>query len=64
MGHRIGTVYTRGSNKVRDSVWSLEVDIKHLKKAEEHIGRNIKSITIKMRSIVRIFVIKIVDQVK
>ena len=32
-----------------------EFDMKHLKKAEGHIGQNVVSITIKMRSKVQIF---------
>ena len=32
-----------------------DFDMKHLKKAKEHTGRNIVSITIKLRSIVRIY---------
>ena len=42
-------------NSVRDSVWTPEFDMRHLKKAEGHIGLNIGSVTIKMRSIVKIF---------
>ena len=40
-----------GSNK--DSVWTPKFDMKHLKKAEGHIGRNFVNITLKMRSIFR-----------
>ena len=32
----------------------INLNMKHRKKAEEHIGRNVLSITIQMRSIVRI----------
>ena len=39
-------VQIKGS--VRDSVWALKFDMKHPKKAEWHIGRNVVSITIKM----------------
>ena len=46
-------VQIKGS--VWDSVLTPEVDMKHLKKVEGHIGRNIVSITIKMRLIVQIF---------
>ena len=35
---------------------ALEFDMKHLKMAG-HIGRNVMSITIKMRSIIRIFLV-------
>ena len=40
---------------VLDSAWTPKFDMKHLKKAEGHIGWNVVSITIKMRSIVWIF---------
>ena len=40
---------------VQGSVWTPEFDVKYLKKADGHIGRNVVIITIKMRSIVRIF---------
>ena len=36
---------------IQDSVWTPKFDMKHLKKAKGHIGRNV-SITIKIRSIV------------
>ena len=57
MVNRIGTVYPCGSKKgsVQDSVWTPEFDMKYLQKAKGHISQNIVSITIKMRSIVRIF---------
>ena len=42
------------TDSVKDSVWTPEFDMKHLKKAEGYIVWNIVSITIKMRSIVRI----------
>ena len=29
---------------VQDSAWALEFDMKHLKKANGHIGRNVMSI--------------------
>ena len=44
-------VQIKGS--VRDSAWTLEFDMKNRKKAEGHIGRNIVSITIKMKTIVQ-----------
>ena len=46
-------VQIKGS--VRDSEWIPEFDLKHPKKAEGYIGRNIVITTIKMGSIVRIF---------
>ena len=50
---------------IKGSVWNVvyspKFNMKHLEKAEEHIDRNVVSITIKMRSIIRIFwVIKII----
>ena len=46
---------------VWSSVWVPEFDMKHLKKTEECIGRNIVSITMKMKTTVWIFeVIKII----
>ncbi len=53
MVNRIGTVYPYGSN--RDSVWTLEFNMEHLKKVEEHIDLNVVILTIKVESIVRIF---------
>ena len=41
---------------VRDSMWTPEFDMKYLKKAEGHIGRNVVSIHMKMGSIARIFI--------
>ena len=46
-------VHIKGS--VRDSGSTPEFGMKHLKKAVGHIVRNVVSITIKMRLIVRIF---------
>ena len=46
-------VQIKGS--VLDCVWTPEFDMRHLKKSEEHIDRNVVRITIKMRSRVRIF---------
>ena len=40
---------------VQDSVLTPEFDMEHLKKAKGHTDRNIMCITIKIRSIVRIF---------
>ena len=40
---------------VQDSVWTLEFNMKHLKKADAHISWNVVIITIKVRSIVRLF---------
>ena len=51
-------LFKKKKGSVRDSVWIQMFDLKHLKKAEEHISRNVLSITIKMRSIVRIFIVK------
>ena len=57
MASRIGTFYPEVQIKgsVRDSVWTPEFDMEHLKKAEGHINRSLVSITIKMRSIVQLF---------
>ena len=57
MVNRLVTVYPQGSNKnsVRGSVWVPKFDMKHLTKAEGHMGRNNVSLIINMRSIVQIF---------
>ena len=49
--------YPCGSNKwfSSSSEWAPMFDMKHLRKAERHIGRNVVSITMKIRSIVWIF---------
>ena len=43
------------NGSVRDSVWTPEFDMKHVKKVEGHIDQNLVSVTIRMRSIVEIF---------
>ena len=35
-------------------MWAVEFSMNHLKKAEGHIGRNVVSITIKIRSIFKV----------
>ena len=40
---------TKISYSVRDSVWTPKFDMKHLKKAEGHIGRNVVIITKKIK---------------
>ena len=49
------TPVVQRKRSVQDSVWTPEFDMKHLKKAEEHISQNVVSITINMSSIVQIF---------
>ena len=39
----------------RGLVWASKFDMKHLKKTEVYIGKNVVNITKKIRSIVRIF---------
>ena len=57
MDHGIRTVDSRDSMKdvVRSSVKVPEFE-KHLKKARGHIGRNVVEITIKMKTILIIFI--------
>ena len=58
MVNGIRTIYPSGLNKGISSklcVWTREFDMKHLNKAEGRIGQNIVSITMKMKTIVRIF---------
>ena len=51
----------RIKRSVRGCVWALEFDVKRLNKGEGRIGRNVVSITMKMKTIVRIFeVIKMI----
>ena len=66
MVNRIGTVYPPGvqiKGSVQDSVLTPEFNMKHLKKAEGHIGCNVVHITIKMRSIVQMFKERIIIKI-
>ena len=49
--------------QMKGSIQTPEFDMKHLKKTEEHIGRNVGIITIKMGSIVRVFYIIIIIKI-
>ena len=55
MVNKTGTVYPQMKGSVRDSVRASEFDMKHLKWAKGHIGRNVEIIAVKMKSIVQIF---------
>ena len=46
------TLVVQINGPVQDTLWTPEIDMKHLKQVEGHIARNVLSIAIKMISIV------------
>ena len=53
----LSTCVDQAKGSVLGSMWIPEFDMKHLMKAEGHIGRNFVRITLKMMSIVQIFIV-------